>query len=87
MSNLSRIKNDADEQLAPFLRNLADSIDSSSLTSTQIQHISEFYMSYKVCNENNNNGDLEDPKDLMRFFTLGLYIYKFILNDNSQDTD
>jgi len=81
---MSSLENDTDKQLAPFLRQLADSIESGQLSPEQVQHIGEFYMSYKVINENTNND--HEEMDFIRFLTLGMYIYKFILNENNNTT-
>lgn len=80
---MSSLPNEADEQLAPFLRQLADSIDSDKLSPEQMQQVGEFYMSYKVRNENTETVTEElEAMDFIRFLTLGLYIYKFILNED-----
>lgn len=77
------LANEADQKLAPFLRQLADSIDSEQLTPEQMQQVGEFYMSYKVHNEVTDDSTEEmDTMDFIRFLTLGMYIYKFILNDD-----
>lgn len=87
---MSNLVNDADEKLSPFLRQLADSIESDQLTPEQMQQVGEFYMSYKV--RNDINREEMDAMDFTRFLTLGLYIYKFILNEdgthvNEEDED
>jgi hypothetical protein len=80
---MSSLPNEADEQLAPFLRQLADSIDSDKLSPEQMQQVGEFYMSYKVRNENTDTDPEElEEMDFIRFLTLGLYIYRFILNED-----
>lgn len=89
---MSSLANEADEKLAPFLRQLADSIESAQLTPEQMQQVGEFYMSYKVHNEMTDISTEEmDAMDFTRFVTLGLYIYKFILNKdgtiNENDTE
>jgi len=80
---MTSLANESDEQLAPFLRQLADSIESSQLTPEQMQQVGEFYMSYKIRNEVTDTSTEEmDVMDFIRFLTLGLYIYKFILNED-----
>lgn len=80
---MSSLPNEADEQLAPFLRQLADSIDSNKLTPEQMQQVGEFYMSYKVRNEDKDTDPEElEAMDFIRFLTLGMYIYRFILNED-----
>jgi hypothetical protein len=73
-------------QLVPFLRNLADSIEKEQLLPEQIQKIGEFYMSYKLNTENST----EDPEgmDVVKFLTLGWYMYTHILNkENTHEDD
>jgi hypothetical protein len=74
----------ADNKLEPFLRELADSIRDNNLIPEQLQHIGEFYMSWKIRNDDTTNGNYEDL-EIVRFLTLGLYIYRFILNDEQHD--
>lgn len=82
---MSTLANNADEQLAPFLRQLADSIDNNELSSEQIQQIGEFFMSYKITNQSNeNNSEINDPSEFIKFLTLGMYIYRFVLNSDSE---
>ena len=80
--------NDSDAQLAPFLRELADSIESRELPKDQLKFIGEFFMSYKFHEQRNGwkkekedeENDL-DEMDAVKFLTLGWYIYKFILEE------
>ena len=73
---------ESDRKLAPFLRNLADSLEHGSLTSSEKQRIGEFYMSYlfKDQIEKDVRGDSDElsPEDFVRFVTIGWYIYKNI---------
>lgn len=78
---MSSLENDADKKLVPFLRQLADYIETSQLTPEQLQQVGEFYMSYKVRNEITDTEEI-DAMDFVRFLTLGLYIYKFLLNED-----
>lgn len=78
---MSTLENNADEQLAPFLRQLADSIENNQLSSDQIQQIGEFFMSYKLRNQSEeNNSEINNPSEFIKFLTLGMYIYRFVLN-------
>jgi hypothetical protein len=79
--------NDSDAELAPFLRELADSIESSrELPKDQLKYIGEFFMSYKF-HEKRNGWKKEEVEeevgemDVVKFLTLGWYIYKFILDE------
>jgi hypothetical protein len=76
-----------DKELAPFLRNLADLLDSNRLKQDQIQKIGEFYMLYNMTTELINTGDsvgdsLSDI-DAMKFIVLGWFIYKNIVKNES----
>lgn len=85
---MSSLENESDAQLAPFLRQLADSIEANQLTPEQMQQVGEFYMSYKVINEVSDISSEEmDAKDFIRFVTLGLYIYKFIINEDGAEDE
>ena len=80
MSNLS----ENDRQLIPFLRNLADSIESEKLLPEQIQHIGEFFMAYKF-SEQTQITETEDfdSMDIVKFITLGWYVYKVLLSEQT----
>lgn len=82
---MSTLENNADEQLAPFLRQLADSIENNQLSSDQIQQIGEFFMSYKIRNQSEeNNSEINNPSEFIKFLTLGMYIYRFVLNSDGE---
>lgn len=72
---------DTSENLVPFLRELACDLESGKLPPKQIESIGEFYMMFNLKAEmdttNFNN------RDVMRFFTLGWWIYTQILNESS----
>ena len=80
MADISKV----DLQLVPFLRNLADSIEKKELLPDQLQKIGEFYMSYKLCtNSSEDSEDSEDSMDVVKFLTLGWYMYTHILNNEN----
>ena len=82
---MSTLENNADEQLAPFLRQLADSVDNNKLSSDQIQQIGEFFMSYKIRNQSEeSNSEINDPSEFIKFLTLGMYVYRFVLNSDGE---
>jgi len=73
MINSSNIK------LIYFLRNLADLIEKKQLNSIQTKLIGEFYLSYKfqeILKENKTINDI----DLIKFCSIGYYIYEKLLN-------
>ena len=64
----------ANEQLIPFLRELANSIENNELSSNQLQCIGEFFMKYKFIDNINST----DKMDMMKFLVLGWFIYGMI---------
>lgn len=86
MSNLREI----DKQLVPFLKDLTESIESNKLSQEQLQCVGEFFISYKSLEEKNiqtNEEDDFDSMDIIKFITLGWYIYKVLLSEQkNQDT-
>jgi len=81
------------EDLTTFLRQLATDIEQSAILDYQLQSIGEFYMSHTLKNEIyeiNKNDELDnkehtddefDPDEVMKFVTLGWWIYTHILKD------
>jgi hypothetical protein len=77
----------SDDQLIPFLRELANSIELKQLHSDQLKKVGEFYMSYKLNVEGDNcDNDLEEM-DIIKFLTMGWYMYKHILSSSSVETN
>lgn len=82
-----------DKQLAPFLRNLADLIDNDKMSIEDLQKVGEFFMTYNMLtntslsddneNDENEENDISDI-DMMKFVALGWFIYKNILNNQSE---
>lgn len=64
----------SNEQLIPFLRELANSIENNELLSNQLQCIGEFFMKYKFI----DNLKSSDKLDMMKFLVLGWFIYGMI---------
>lgn len=62
--------------LSTFLRVLADSIDKNKLSKSNLQKISEFYMSYLFLNKVKKSSE----KEFQKFLFLGWYVYKNLLN-------
>lgn len=84
---MANLYNEGDAHLAPFLRELADSIDSNKLQQDQLKSIGEFYMNYKMNDEIFNNTTSEENNfedmDIIRFLTMGWYIYTQLLKNNT----
>ena len=72
--------NENDTQLVLFLRDLANSIENEQLSPNNIQHVSEFFMNYKLCEADSNKSKEDneefDDMDIVKFFTLGWWIYR-----------
>jgi hypothetical protein len=84
--------NDSDKQLAPFLRELADSVDSKELEKDQLKCIGEFFMSYKFYEKRNGLDKKEDEEDeeemdVVKFITMGWWVYTQILKDEKDKKD
>ena len=82
------------DALIPFLRNLADSIEKQQLLPTQLQSIGEFFMMYNF-QEQTRRDNIEikeeakpaekefSKEDLLKFLSMGWYIYQILLKDKS----
>jgi hypothetical protein len=73
MENLNKNK-----ELVLFLRNLADSVENNTITSEQSQKVGEFFMSFKMSQEQDKDCE---PMDVIKFITMGWYIYSNLLKD------
>ena len=86
---MSNLYGNGDDQLVPFLRDLADSIDSNQLNVEQLKRVGEFFMSYKLQEEFSNDKDYPsveyDDMDIIKFITLGWWIYQHISKDGQTD--
>lgn len=75
-------------QLVSFLRTLADSIEKEELLPEQVQKIGEFYMSYEKEIYDSGNNSTEDSMDVVKFLTLGWYMYTHLLkNENTNEAE
>ena len=89
MEKSSDIINFSDTQLIKFLRELAHSIESKKIHSDKLQRCGEFFMSEKFQDEVlQQNGPTEvnkeiDDFDVIKFITLGWYMYRVISNTNN----
>ena len=74
-----------EKHLILFLRTLADSIETNTLQSEQLQKVGEFFMSYKMSqNENQNTYEEFDTMDVIKFITMGWYIYSMLLDKDKK---
>lgn len=73
-----------DALLIPFLRDLANLIESKQMQPDQLKCVGEFYMSYKMnehINERENNGENDfEEMDIIKFLTLGWFFYTQLIN-------
>ncbi len=74
------------EHLVPFLRNLADDIESNTIVPEQLRSIGDFFMSYKFQEQALKDSQSDDtkvprptPDELTKFLFMGWYIYQLIL--------
>lgn len=78
------------KKLILFLRDLAYNIENNKLSPLMLQQVGEFYMTYEMFSsgeqieyENKIQNDEEfHPSDMLKFITLGWYIYQIILQEN-----
>jgi hypothetical protein len=79
---------DSNKQLVLFLRELSTSIESNKLSSNQLRLTGEFFMNYKFNNEIDKEESLGDmgDMDVVRFLSLGWYMYKVILSEQTNPT-
>jgi hypothetical protein len=87
---MNSISQDPNQQLIPFLRNLANSIESNELIPSQIKSIGEFFMSYKFKEESEKDRKNEEKKDknytkedMVKFLSLGWYVYQILLENKT----
>lgn len=81
------------EVLIMFLRNLADSVEQKVLKKQQLQSIQEFFMSYQF--QEQASKDLDNSsintefseKELIKFISLGWYIYQRLLKENLKENN
>lgn len=66
------------KKLVLFLKNLANSVEQDSLDNKQLANVSEFYMSWKF---KRNTGEYSS-QELIKYLSLGWYIYTYLLNEN-----
>lgn len=89
----SDIPTTPEERLIPFLRNLADSIERKQLLPKQLEQIGDFFMTYNFQqqvediendddnDEDNDISDAFDREEIMKFFSLGWYVYTHLLRE------
>ena len=91
-----------DASLAPFLKNLAQSIEEGRLLPRQLQRVGEFFMSYQFQEQaikdgdNTSESDTSESRtssrkfsksDLMKFIVMGWHVYSCILDGTEPSPD
>lgn len=72
------------EILVNFLKELANKIENNQIENNNIIKISQFMMSYNFESSNNNENDEDFSRgDLIKFLSLGWYIYTQVLNSET----
>lgn len=93
---MENVNTNPNTRLIPFLRSLADSIEKQQLAPRQIESIGEFFMDYQFTEQAVRDMDTSSSppqqfnnQDLLKFVTLGWYIYCCILDQThiSSTTD
>jgi hypothetical protein len=86
---MEELYNDSDSQLIPFLRELANSIESGEANREQLKCIGEFYMSYKFFEKREGWTDVDiqetEDMDFVKFVTMGWWMYTQILKDEKDE--
>ena len=84
------MENNVNIQLIPFLRDLADSIETQKLAPQQIESIGDFFMSYqfqqqaiKDCDNSNPPTPQFSQEELVKFISLGWYVYQVLLREDT----
>jgi hypothetical protein len=84
------MSSESTEDLIPFLRKLADSIENKELEIQQLQSIGEFFMSYQFQEQASKDSDTSglisenfSQKELLKFVSLGWYVYQVLLRKDN----
>lgn len=72
------------QQLINFLRNLANDIENNNIEDENLLKISQFMMNFQFQNQQDEQSDDYSNDDMVKFLSLGWYIYTQLLN---QDED
>lgn len=72
------------QQLINFLRNLANDIENNNIENENLLKTSQFMMNFQFQNQQDEQSDDYSRDDMIKFLSLGWYIYTQLLN---QDED
>ena len=70
-------------KIIEFLRNTADSIEKNEIDDQSLQIAGEYYMRNLLKTEVDNQNATLEEKDLVKFLTVGWYIYNIILKEKN----
>ena len=68
------------EELVAFYRDHLHHLEQGTLTTTQLDMTRQFYMEFLMTH---NPTAFSSDRDLLRFMTLGWYIYTYVIGDNA----
>lgn len=78
------------EDIAKFLSDLSEDVRNEKLDASQIQLVGEFYLNYLFNNDirpseptTPDSSDCVDNNELIKFLSLGWYIYTFMVKDKT----
>jgi len=76
----------SNDDIANFLINLSGDVRNNKLDAKQLQLVGEFYMNYSFnenirAEETNQSGEVVDQNELIKFLSLGWYMYTFLIKE------
>jgi len=72
------------KKIIDFLRNTADLIEKNEINEQSFQLAGEYYMRHLCKTEIDNTNATLEEKDLVKFLTVGWYIYNIILKEKQE---
>jgi hypothetical protein len=93
-------KEPPNEDIANFLSDLSKNVQNNKLDAKQLQLVGEFYLNYlfnedirieeneeiNTKNESDNDSECVDQNELVKFLSLGWYMYTFLIKDKINTT-
>jgi len=77
-------------KLIPFLRELANSVETNQLNSNQLENIGDFFMSYQFQEQARRDSDdtvlpveQYSNAEIVKFVKMGWYVYQIILRNQN----
>ena len=82
----TKIEQKVKDDIAGFLRDLADKMEKNSLPPVAVRQISELFMKFHFFNslldnidENTDENVNDESEEMVKFLSLGWYVYKHLL--------